>query len=104
MNKIIITLPICLVLASCAGVGSNQNQDTGVLISDERGVEDCEFRGDVAGLSSFYGVFSGPAYSSARKLAMKEAKKLGATHVVFRSGSSHYGGTEVYGRAYSCQK
>jgi hypothetical protein len=93
---------INLVLAGCAGVGAQQFNAEGITLGDEGMVKDCKFLGDVTGLSSFYGLFSGPAYASARKLAVEQAQQLGATHVVFTGGSSHYGGTEAFGRAYKC--
>ncbi len=103
MKNIYVTLLIVALLSGCGGVGAQQFDSIGIKIADEEMVKNCTFLGDVTGLSAFYGMFSSPAYSAARELAAKEAKKMGATHVVFVHGSSHYSGTEVFGRAYKCK-
>ncbi len=92
-----------MLLTGCGGVGSEQFDSKGITVSDEKMVASCKFLGDVTGTSAFYGIFSAPAYSAARELAVDQAIKLHATHVVFQSGNSHYSGTEVYGRAYRCK-
>ena len=93
---------LCLGLTNCSAVGSSDFKNIGVEVADEKMVKSCHFIGDVTGLSSFYGFFSGPAYEAARDLAAQKAKEMGGTHIVFMSGNSHYGGTEVYGRVYKC--
>jgi len=99
----VAAVTVVALLSGCGGVGSQQFESKGIKIADENMIKDCEFKGDVSGLSSFYGLFAAPAYSAARELAIDEAVKLGATHVVFNQGNSHYGGTEVFGRAYVCK-
>lgn len=101
-NSVVIVL--LFTLAGCSGIGAHQFEDMGITIADENIVKDCKFLGDVTGLTSFYGLFSGPAYAVARKLAAKEATKLGASHIVFIHGNSHNAGTEVFGRAYQCDE
>lgn len=95
-------LIIVLILAGCAsGIGSAP-PPTGITVADSKMVADCEFVSDVHGTSAFYGVFVNKALTQARHVAMEEALRLDATHVVFTSTATGYGSTAASGRAYRC--
>ena len=102
--RIISAILITLALASCAGIGANQNGEPTVLVSNENMVKNCAFLGNVSGVSSFYGIFASQAYASARKIAMQEAHKLKATNIVLSDGNSNSASTIVSGKAYLCKQ
>jgi hypothetical protein len=92
----------CLLIAGCAaGVGS-MPPPAGITVADSKMVANCTYVGDVHGTSPFYGVFVNTALTQTRQVAMEEAVKLGATHVVFTSTSTGYGSTAASGQAYRC--
>lgn len=91
-----------LILAACTDGVMPSNID-GVKVSDDTMVKKCKFLGDVTGLSGISGVFSGDAYATSREFAADEAKKLGATNIVFAGGSSQqFAGVKTVGKAYKC--
>lgn len=93
---------LCIFLAGCAtGVGANEPTH-GLTISDDREVAACKLLGDVSGVSPLYGVFAASALRDARNAALVEAKKMGATNVVWTSQNTPYGSTSVFGKAYKC--
>ena len=95
-------IPVLLILTGCAsGVGSSP-PPKGITVADEKMVAACQFVSDVHGTSALYGVFVKRGLANARQGAMKEAKKLGATHVVFSRPNTGYGSTSASGRAYRC--
>ena len=97
--------PVILVLAvlsGCAtGVGSNA-PPAGITVASNEMVASCVYVRDVFGTSPDYGVFVNTSRAQARQVAMAEAAKLGATHVVFTPTSTGYGPTAANGRAYRC--
>ena len=91
-----------LILPACAtSVGSSVG-NSGIKISLAKDVENCEFLGDVHGVSSFYGVFAASALESSRQSAMKRAAELGATNIVWQTNDTSYGSTSVTGNAFNC--
>lgn len=100
MNKMHITL-IMLILAGCASTVTKPPQ--GLKVITEKESANCEFKGDVHGVSMFYGMFAGPAISKAQKEAYAQAISVGANSIVWLPVQAQYGGTSVHGNAYYCQ-
>ena len=96
----------CLKLFGCATGGPVELQEgiqEGVIISNVKEVKNCKFVGEFYGSSPFYGIFEVSATKSAKEIALKAAKKAGATHIVLEKISSPSTGTKVIGKAYRCQ-
>jgi hypothetical protein len=90
------------LLSGCAsGIGADQ-PTYGIVVADDRNVLSCQLLGDVSGVSPLYGLFVASALKDARDAAFREAKKMGATHLVWVSQNTPYGSTSVTGKAYRC--
>lgn len=98
MKKIYL-LPLMTLTACAGGVPPN---DQGIAVSDENMVKSCKFVGDIMGYSFYDGSMTEYGYSVAHNEAMKKAKTLDATNVVFSQNVGHDNGTTVAGRAYKC--
>lgn len=98
MNKLLISI---LLLTGCASQDINKMPE-GMKVALEKDVSACEFKGDVHGVSMFYGAFAEVALSKARQQAFGQAKGYGANTVVFQPFSTESGATSVHGNAYLC--
>jgi len=104
-NKALInasSLIALLLLAGCASQTITKIPD-GLKVTDEKSVKDCEFKGDIHGVSMLYGVFAEGALSSARQEAFKQAQAMGANTVVWQPFVTQNGATSVHGNAYLCK-
>lgn len=97
-----ITLGSFVLLTGCASQDINKVPE-GIKVALEKDVVSCEFKGDVHGVSSFYGMFAEVALSKARQQAFAQAKNYDANTVVFQPFNTQYGGTSVHGNAYFCK-
>lgn len=89
-------------VSACASQEINKVPE-GIKVALEKDVSSCEFKGDVHGVSSLYGMFAEVAISKARQQAFTQAKGYGANTVVFQPFNTQYGGTSVHGNAYFCK-
>jgi len=96
MRKVLITAMISALL----GVNSMSMAQASkeVKEADEKMVENCEFLGTITE-KAFIGTVK-----KARKMVFKEAKKIGASHVVFTEseGANVVSFASATGRAYRC--
>ena len=95
-------LILCTLLTACASQEMTKIPE-GMKVADERSVKDCDFKGDVHGVSALYGVFVEAALSKARQQAFEQAKALGANAVVWQPFQTQSGSTSVHGNAYTCK-
>ena len=102
MKRFILAALVGVLVSGCASGVGGSNPPEGITVSDAKMVANCTFVSDVHGTSPFYGVFVNAALTDARQVAMKEAKKLGATHVVFTTTATGHGSTAASGQAYRC--
>lgn len=102
IRKLVITFAALALTACSVGGVSSAHYDGPIRTADAASVENCEFLSDVIGTSGFYGMFAKQGVINARHAAYAEAEKLGATHVVWTSTDSAYGGTQAHGLAYRC--
>ena len=91
-----------VLVSGCASQEINKVPE-GINVALEKDVASCEFKGDVHGVSSLYGVFAEVALSKARQQAFVQAKNYGANKVVFQPFSTQYGATSVHGNAFFCK-
>ena len=99
----ILTLLVVLVsagLVGCATTGLDTNST--VKIVDAAAVVNCQYLDDVFGTSGYYGVFASRGIEIARRRALAQAAKIGATHIVWLSPTVGYGSTAVHAKAYRC--
>jgi hypothetical protein len=97
-----IILTGLVLLSACVSQEINKLPE-GIKVALEKDVTNCEFKGDVDGVSSLYGVFAEVAISKARQQAFNQAIGYGANTVVFQPFSTEYGATSVHGNAYFCK-
>lgn len=93
------------IFAGCAttGIGPDDSAEfKRIRISEKSTVSGCQFLGDIHGVSSLYGLQAAEGLTSARKAALNEALKLGATDIVWEQFSTPHGSTSVHGYAYRC--
>lgn len=97
-------LAICLSVALLAGCASGVPvQDPLIKVSDAAGVASCRYLDSVVGTSGWYGLHADKGYENARLYAFDQARKLGATHVVWEGGPiSGHGSTSAAAKAYRC--
>lgn len=103
----IVILIVFSLLAGCAtqGIGPPSPSETGGLIIAEKSqVAGCTFLGDVHGVSPLYGTHAAIGLRKARAAALNEAKKIGATHIVWQEFMTPHGSTSVHGYAYRCSR
>ncbi|KAF0844353.1 hypothetical protein FNL37_1797 [Methylovorus glucosotrophus] len=89
------------LLTGCASADLNKVPE-GMRVKDEKSVSACEFKGEVNGISSLYGLFAEVALSNARKQAFAQAAELGANTIVWKPQVAQYGSTSANGNAYRC--
>ena len=87
-------------LVGCASTGFDPGST--VKIVDATAVVNCRYLDDVHGTSGYYGIFANRGFEIARKRALLQAAKIGATHIVWLSPTQGYGSTEVHAKAYRC--
>lgn len=92
-----------LVLGGCASAVGHSGIDS-VKPALPKDVVDCQYLGDVHGLSPFYGVFAASALESAEIKAFERVRSMGGTHVVWTQSVSDQNGTVVHGSAYRCSR
>jgi len=96
--KFLIATTICFVVLACASAPPPEIKD-----ADAKMVEQCTFVGHVNGSSLLGGAVQRTARRHAREDAMREAAKLGATHIVWSSvRSAYYETASAEGDAYRC--
>lgn len=98
---IIVTCVVALI--GCASPVGSTTGTNGIIIAQASEMTSCKFLGDVHSISPFYGLFAAPALESARQVAMQQASKLGATHIVWNQVTPVHGSTTISGNAYSCK-
>jgi len=87
-------------LSACASSPQTEVKD-----ADERMVQQCQFLGHVSGGSMLGGAMQRRARERAQNEAIREAAKLGATHIVWRNvHSTSSQGATADGDAYRCPK
>jgi uncharacterized protein YbjQ (UPF0145 family) len=101
MNKYIFAPALLILLAGCASQTITKVPE-GMKVVNQKDVADCEFKGDIHGVSMLYGVFAESALSKARQQAFEQAKALNANAVVWQPFTTEAGATSVHGNAYSC--
>jgi hypothetical protein len=90
-----------MVLAGCTGsVGTADVK--GIQQANEAAVSDCEFLGDVTGVSGFYGMFATSGLQNAKVAAQRKAKEMGADTIVLREPNMADSSTSITGAAYRC--
>lgn len=72
-------------------------------VANQKDITECEFKGDIHGVSMLYGVFAEVALSKARQQAFEQAKSLSANTVVWQPFTTEAGATSVHGNAYQCR-
>lgn len=77
--------------------------DESIKVSDAAGVSSCRYLDSVVGTSGWYGLQADKGYENARRYAYDQARKLGATHVVWEGGPiPGQGSTSAAAKAYRC--
>jgi hypothetical protein len=99
--KIFLILPLAIsLLAACA---SNMPiQVEGVQIADETQVTHCKYLDNVHGASGWYGLVARKGLENARLYALRQARKIGATHIVWVPAAQSSFSSQAEGKAYLC--
>lgn len=100
--KKLTLLSILVLLQACASQQINEIP-ADMRVTDEKGAQGCELKGDVHGVSMFYGVFAEAAMSKSRRQAFDQARTMGANTVVWQPFVTQQGATSVHGNAYLCR-
>ena len=99
--KIFLILSLALtLLVACAS--DMPIQVHGVQIADDAQVARCKYLDNVHGASSWYGLIARKGLENARSYALRQARDIGATHVVWVPAAHGYGSSQVEGKAYLC--
>ena len=79
-------VPVAVMMAAglvgCATSG--RDLVSTVKIVDAAAVVNCQYLDDVHGTSGYYGIFASRGFEIARKRALAQAAKIGATHIVWQ--------------------
>lgn len=104
-------LPLAAILAAAPGVLAGCAQPPEPLpavladpvITVEEEVTYCTMIGGVYGTATYMNKDSWDAFAHAKAAAIAEARRLGATHLVWVGTENAYHRTTLYGRAYRCE-
>lgn len=98
---VVLVLSSALIGFSCVSVPPPEA--AAIREADQKIVESCTFLGDVAGSSMMSNMAAERGRQNAKTGALKQAAKLGATHVVWTSITSGMDqGSQANGKAYRC--
>jgi len=99
-------VPVAVMMAAglvgCATSG--RDLVSTVKIVDAAAVVNCQYLDDVHGTSGYYGIFASRGFEIARKRALAQAAKIGATHIVWQPSTQGYGSTTIDAKAYRCRE
>ena len=84
------SLALLVLLSGCVSNEVVKTPD-GMKVSLESAVKDCEFKGDVRGVSSLYGYFVETGLARARAQSFQQAKDLGANTIVWQPFQTQVG-------------
>jgi hypothetical protein len=90
-----------LLCAACGGAVSPADQPGDIKITDAKSVANCALLGDIHGFNPWGGLFAAPGFRQARNNAVDEARRLGATHIVW-SETTAVTVQAIHGTAYRC--
>lgn len=94
---------VAALIASLAACATEQPATVeGVKAAEQSDVASCTYVDNVTGSSGLYGAFAAQGLTNARVSALQQAKKIGATHVVWIPTDQGYGSSQVQGKAYRC--
>ncbi|WP_200341965.1 DUF4156 domain-containing protein [Rhodovibrio sodomensis] len=99
------TAAVVVLLAPVIGCTSSVGSEPvdGVRQAQRSSVENCDYLGDVSGVSGLYGVFAADGLSNAKTAAQREARSMGADTVVFANPTMGHGSTSITAAAYQCK-
>lgn len=100
----VVALLACGLLLPLLACASAPPPNAAITEADEAMIAECKFLGSVDGHSLLGGAATTAASRNAKKDALANAHKLGATHVVFDSvdGGGWASTGQAHGRAYKC--
>lgn len=106
MKKTLLLSLLALSLSGCAtGLTHEASRITQISDSQRSQVKDCKSVGEVAGNSSYGGLFMQEAGKNyAKNQAMNDAANMGATHIVWILAEGGFFGGKAFGVAYKCPK
>jgi hypothetical protein len=100
MPKVSAILILTVCLFACAS--AIPIQVPGIQVADEAHVAGCTYLDNVHGASGLYGMFASKGLENARFEALRQAKDIGATHVVWVPTAQGHGSSQASARAYRC--
>ena len=75
-----------------------------IVTADEKGIEGCQFMGNVEGSSSYGGLaMQEVGLTRAKNEALDKVADLGGTHIVWQNNAKGFWGASASGKAYKCK-
>lgn len=99
-----LTLPVLLLVTSCAYAKLDPAARDVRVTSNTDAVRGCTLKGEVTGADALNGglVGQGAAEKNAMVKLRNEAAKIGANVVLLSTGSTNFSGSRYRGEAYAC--